>query len=54
MDANGESKGVAVHWAKPDQHIDTPKRLATMAYLNMYNAANHRLDAVVIVQHLIL
>jgi hypothetical protein len=33
MDTNGESKGVAVLPAKPGQHIDTPKRLAAMAYL---------------------
>ena len=54
MDANGESKGAAVHRAKPGQHIDTPKRLATMAYLTMYNAANHRSVAVVIVQQFTL
>jgi hypothetical protein len=54
MDVNGESKGVAVHGAKPSQHIDTPKRLAAMAYLTMYNAANRRPDAVAIVQQFTL
>jgi hypothetical protein len=35
MDANNVPKGVAAQRAEPGQRIDTPKRLATMAYLHV-------------------
>jgi len=49
MDANGESKGVAVHRARPGQHIDTPNGWPPWP-IYMYNAANHRPGAMNIVQ----
>jgi hypothetical protein len=50
MDANGESQGCRGASGKAQPAHRHPKRLAAMAYLNMYNAANQRLGALNIVQ----